>query len=110
MIDDSVALLNMFSYEMEEIFSEIKLESPQTVITSRKDIPDLQRLTCKMKANFITILISPLEVAIREGITTVSVCVCVFISCLFVFLFVCLFVCALLQQSITLDCCSYISI
>lgn len=71
-MDDAAALLNMFPFEMDAIFSELKLESPQTVITSRKDTPDLQRLTCKLRQNFVTIVTSPLEVAIKAGIAMVS--------------------------------------
>lgn len=62
----------MFPFEMEAMFSELKFEVPQTVITSRKDTPDLQRLTSRLRQNYTTILISPLEVAIRGGVTTVS--------------------------------------
>ena len=80
MIDDATALLSMFPFEMEAIKSELRLESLQTVITSRKDSPELQRLAAGLRQNFITILLSPLEVAIRAGVTTVSFFVC----CLFI--------------------------
>ena len=81
-MDDAAALLNMFPFEMDAIFSELKLESPQTVITSRKDTPDLQRLTCKLRQNFVTIVTSPLEVAIKAGITMVSF-MCVLQNCVY---------------------------
>lgn len=76
MFDEATALLSIFPSETEAVFSELKLDLLQTVIMARKDSPELQKLTTRLRQNFTTILISPLEVAIRAGVTTVSFFLC----------------------------------
>ncbi|KAL5457692.1 hypothetical protein EMCRGX_G034978 [Ephydatia muelleri] len=71
--DEATALLSIFPSETEAVFSELKLDLLQTVIMARKDSPELQKLTTRLRQNFTTILISPLEVAIRAGVTTTVV-------------------------------------